>query len=157
MSPAQLLERARALGIVLTVSGDKLRYEAPSGRMTSELRDALSAHKAAILGLLEAESRSARRIVSREGQLDGRSATHWPLDDWGDLRPCLVCKNLAKGGRCLAATRSEIDGARDYAPPIPRLPRRCYGYAPQAGDPEQTPGRERWPWLAPELSKGRIH
>lgn len=63
MSAAHLLQRARALGIVLSGSGDKLRYEAPAGCLTPELRQALVAHKAAILDMLEAERQAARRIV----------------------------------------------------------------------------------------------
>ena len=75
------------------------------------------------------------------------------LAAWGDLRPCLRCRNLAHDGRCraageIAATRTLL---RDYYyPPIPGQPRRCYGYAPPADDPEQIPGRERWPWLKPD-------
>lgn len=63
MSAQQLLEQARALGIVLFGASGRLRYEAPVGRLTPELRRALSAHRAAILDLLEAESLSARRMV----------------------------------------------------------------------------------------------
>ncbi|MGH8554577.1 MAG: hypothetical protein ACREUD_03270 [Gammaproteobacteria bacterium] len=36
MSAAQVLEQARALGISLSGSGGKLRYEAPAGRLTPE-------------------------------------------------------------------------------------------------------------------------
>jgi hypothetical protein len=63
VNAGQLLAQARALGIVLTGVGDKLRYEAPAGRLTQELRQVLVAHKAAILKLLEAERRAPRRIV----------------------------------------------------------------------------------------------
>lgn len=63
MNAAQVLAQARALGIVLTGGGGKLRYEAPAGRFTRELRQELVAHKAAILALLEAEQPAARRIV----------------------------------------------------------------------------------------------
>lgn len=63
MNAAQVLQQARALGILLCGSGGKLRYEAPAGLLTPELRQALIAHKAAILDLLEAEQLAARRIV----------------------------------------------------------------------------------------------
>jgi len=63
MSAAQVLEQARALGIVLSGVSGKLRYEAPAGRLTPDLRAALSAHKAAILDMLEAERLAGRRIV----------------------------------------------------------------------------------------------
>ena len=63
MSAAQVLERARTVGIVLTGARGRLHYEAPAGLLTPELRQALFAHKAAILDLLEAERLAARRIV----------------------------------------------------------------------------------------------
>jgi hypothetical protein len=67
MNAAKLLEEARALGIVLSGSVGRLRYKAPAGRLTPELRQALTAHKAAILDLLEAERLEARRIVQCRG------------------------------------------------------------------------------------------
>jgi hypothetical protein len=63
VNAAQVLEQARALGIVLTSGNGRLRYEAPAGCLTQELRSALVAHKATILSLLEAERLAARRIV----------------------------------------------------------------------------------------------
>jgi len=72
----------------------------------------------------------------------------WPFEEWGDLRPCLRCRNLTPMGRCLAAWRGELRAARDYSPTFPDLPQRCIGYRPKADDPVQTPGRERWPELA---------
>ena len=58
-----MLEQARALGIVLFGEAGKLRYEAPAGRLTPDLRETLVLHKAAILDLLETERLVARRIV----------------------------------------------------------------------------------------------
>jgi tubulysin polyketide synthase-like protein len=63
VSAEQMLAQARSLGIVLFSGGGKLRYEAPAGRLTPELRAALSAHRAPILDILEAERLAARRIV----------------------------------------------------------------------------------------------
>ena len=63
MSAAQILEHARALGIVLSGVAGKLRYEAPVGRLTQELRQALTVNKMAILDILEAERLIARHIV----------------------------------------------------------------------------------------------
>lgn len=63
MNAAQALEHARALGIVLTGNNGRLRFESPAGRLTQELRQALVAHKATILSLLETERLAARRIV----------------------------------------------------------------------------------------------
>lgn len=59
MSAAEVLGQARALGIALKVSGGKLHYEAPVGRMTPELRATLAANKAAILDVLNAAPMTA--------------------------------------------------------------------------------------------------
>jgi len=79
--------------------------------------------------------------------------------DLGDLRPCLWCRNLARSGRCLSAWRGELRAARDYSPTKPDLPRRCIGYSPPGHDPDQRPGRERWPeladWQAPLICSER--
>ena len=64
MSAARVLEEARSRGIVLSGCGSKLRYEAPAGRLTPELREALIVQKTAILDLLEAERTDARRLIS---------------------------------------------------------------------------------------------
>ena len=47
-----VLARVRASDIRLEAAGDKLIVDAPVGRLTPELRDALVAHKAAILARL---------------------------------------------------------------------------------------------------------
>lgn len=75
-------------------------------------------------------------------------ARAWPLDAWGDLRPCTRCRNLLRSGRCLAAWNGLLRASRDYEPPIPAQPHRCIGYAPPGDDPDQRPGLARWPELA---------
>jgi hypothetical protein len=75
---------------------------------------------------------------------DGRNA----LEESGDLRPCLLCRNLSPGGRCLAAWRGELRAARDWGPTFPGQPKRCIAYDPTADDPDQRHGRQRWPDLA---------
>ncbi|MDK9704008.1 MAG: hypothetical protein OEL20_12800 [Sulfuritalea sp.] len=64
----------------------------------------------------------------------------------GDLRTCELCGNLTEAGRCDAAARREIVASRNYQP-ICDMPKRCEAYAPPADDPDQRPGRERWPGL----------
>lgn len=61
-------------------------------------------------------------------------------------RRCAECGNLASNGRCLAAARRDIIASRNYAP-APDLLRRCEGFKPLASDPDQRPGRDRWPGL----------
>ena len=63
MNAAQVLEQARALGIVLSGADGKLHYEAPAGNLTPGLLESLAAHKAAILDILEMERLAARRVV----------------------------------------------------------------------------------------------
>ena len=63
-----------------------------------------------------------------------------------DRRRCAECRNLASNGRCLAAARRDIIASRTYAP-APDLLRRCEGFKPLPNDPDQRPGRDRWPGL----------
>ena len=65
--------------------------------------------------------------------------------DLGDLRPCQWCRNFTRTGRCLTAWRGELRAARDWVPTFPGMPQRCVGYKPSSDDPDQRPGRERWP------------
>ncbi|MDQ9168994.1 hypothetical protein Q8A64_01085 [Oxalobacteraceae bacterium R-40] len=62
-----------------------------------------------------------------------------------DRRTCNQCNNLM-GRRCLAALRGEIAASRDHEP-IRDMLMRCEGYAPKLTDPDQRPGRVRWPGL----------
>ena len=61
-------------------------------------------------------------------------------------RRCAECGNLAGNGRCLAVARRELVASRTYAPALDWL-RRCECFKPQPGDPDQRPGRDRWPGL----------
>ena len=85
MSAAQVLEQARALGIVLCAVGGKLRYEAPAGRLTPELRATLAAHKPAILAALAYPDALWWRVAilepgGRTVEVDTPSG--WTLVDW---------------------------------------------------------------------------
>lgn len=67
-----------------------------------------------------------------------------------DRRRCLDCANLTPlDQRCGAAARGEkiaTAGRRYY--PVLDLLRRCEGFTPNASDPDQRSGLERWPYLA---------
>jgi hypothetical protein len=52
MTPADLLSEAVRRGIRLEVHGEDVRYTAPKGALTPELRERLRAHKAALRQLL---------------------------------------------------------------------------------------------------------
>ncbi|WP_324718205.1 hypothetical protein U7230_07060 [Carboxydochorda subterranea] len=85
MDAAALLHALRARGIVLSAVGERLRVEAPRGLVTPELRAALTAHKAAILALLQQESqwppqcREAERLYHRPPVLEAPHAKLFPL------------------------------------------------------------------------------
>jgi len=53
-----------------------------------------------------------------------------------DRRHCRTCRQLA-GTRCRARRLLVLDD----------LPRRCSDYLPMPDDPDQRPGRDRWPGL----------
>lgn len=60
----------------------------------------------------------------------------WPVRDPDDRRHCRTCRQLA-GTRCRARRLLVMDD----------LPRRCSDYLPTPDDPDQRPGRDRWPSL----------
>ena len=70
-------------------------------------------------------------------------APFFPIYAEDDRRHCNQCRNLRADGLCLAARRGEIMASRSYHP-VDDVARRCEGYQPKAGDPDQRPGRERW-------------
>ena len=57
-TPGELLHLLRGLGVVLTLEDDRLRVNAPKGVVTPEMREALTAHKAAVVDLLRQASPS---------------------------------------------------------------------------------------------------
>lgn len=70
-------------------------------------------------------------------------------DDPDDRRFCSQCLNL-RGAVCSVAKPGGLVSAiAGYRPALPELPRRCAGYSPNADDPDQRPGRERWPGFTP--------
>ncbi len=76
MTAAEVLAETRRRGILLSVRGDRLRYDAPVGVMQAELRAALVEHKAELLTLLgsdphrgpEATERNPARLYPHLGR-----------------------------------------------------------------------------------------
>ncbi|HEX6292500.1 MAG TPA: amino acid adenylation domain-containing protein [Herpetosiphonaceae bacterium] len=60
MTTIELLDRLRALNITLWAEGDQLRFKAPKGALTDELRAALAAQKAEVLVLLQGAAVAAQ-------------------------------------------------------------------------------------------------
>ena len=52
MRPFELLSQLRSLGVEVWAEGDRLRYKAPKGALTPELRAELVGYKADILAFL---------------------------------------------------------------------------------------------------------
>src|SRR5438093_1386912 len=61
MTPEALLDDLRARGVQVAADGDRLRYRAPKGSLTPELRRALRDHKARLLPLVAAGVGVCRR------------------------------------------------------------------------------------------------
>ena len=52
MTSGETLAKLERLGVVLEPNGDKLRYRAPQGALTPELREAITENKAEIISTL---------------------------------------------------------------------------------------------------------
>ena len=72
-----------------------------------------------------------------------------PASAAGDERRfCSQCLNL-RGGACIIAKPGGLVSAIvGYRPALPEMLQRCAGYSPNADDPDQRPGHERWPGLS---------
>jgi hypothetical protein len=56
MTPTDLLHELTRRGVILEPTGDRLRYKAPVGVLTPELKQALAAQKAALVQILAGEA-----------------------------------------------------------------------------------------------------
>jgi len=167
VNAAEVLATVEADGLELALRGGKLCVR-PAGRIRPPLVELVRKHRRELRVLLgENEAASERErfeeraaIMEHDGAMTRAEAeraaglarqdpvpVRWRGAglDLGDLRPCLWCRNLTRSGRCLAAWRGELRASRDYSPTFPGQPQRCIGYSPPADDPDQRPGRERWP------------
>ena len=85
-----LLDELRALGVRLTVEGDRLKVSAPEGCLTDELRAKIAIHKAELLRLLSSERPevanrtatpfSTEELVRREFPMTTAQRRLWFLD-----------------------------------------------------------------------------
>lgn len=65
MTPLDLLAELERRNVKLTLSGDKLRLNAPAGVLTPELKEAVRRQKPALIALLEAQE--AKRLLQERG------------------------------------------------------------------------------------------
>ncbi len=129
MRPAALLDELRHRGIHIEVDGETLRYRAPRGQLTPELRLAIGSQKAALLELLKPHPeqgwaiRLFSRILDQEIWLveDDAEAFVDQLRWEGDARPVftvaevLILENMLEADareilRALAKSRSISSG-----------------------------------------------
>jgi hypothetical protein len=165
VNAAEVLATVKADGVELAIRDGRLCAR-PAGRIRPPLAELVRQHSQGLRALLaesaeesererfderaaihECEAGYSRQEAERLASGHKLAKASWPFDEWGDLRPCLLCRNLTQIGVCLSARRGELRGARDYAPTFPGQPRRCIGYDPKVDDPDRSSGRERWPEL----------
>ena len=95
MTAVELLSRTRALGIRLWVDAGKLRYEAPAGTMSDELREQFAVHRDEIISTLEAASTSLPLVATdRTGLLPLSFAQQrlWLLEQLEPGRRCTTLR-----------------------------------------------------------------
>ncbi len=85
----------------------------------------------------------------------GRAAADLPQPDPfpDDRIMCGECGNLA-GRRCRAAMHRELPATAPWHEPDPTRRHACFAFLPLPSDPDQRPGKVRWPSLAPNNSRG---
>lgn len=105
MTPAALLQTLAGRGVVLTAEAGALRYRAPAGAMTPELRRQIEAHKAALMQALNAGQQA--------GLFDGK-----PKPDPRAGR--LVHGDLERARARLAALEAELDAGAAKLADLPR-------------------------------------
>ena len=79
---AALLASLRAVNVVLRLDGARLRYQAPTGALTPELRSAVAEHRAELVALLAAETAAdvlrVKVVALRPRGAEGTSAETSP-------------------------------------------------------------------------------
>lgn len=81
MRPSELLKNLRSLGVELSLNGEKLHVEAPSGVLTPELREELRIHKLELLSILRYGTPAAWLYlhIGREVRTPGGEGTLWQV------------------------------------------------------------------------------
>ena len=128
MSPLELLAELRARDIRLWCEGDKLRYDAPEGAFSDELRAAVVRHKPELVRLLARESQRRAelplRAMDRDGPLPLSSGQErlWFLDR---LEPGSLAYNVPATVRLRGSLRPDVLERCDriFELPNPRRPR----------------------------------
>jgi hypothetical protein len=157
MKPVDLIAAALADGITLRLDSGKLKAMGDGGAVHRWLA-VIREHKVDIIDVLKVGAGdTAVEPIDREAfeeragiaEFDGglsredAEALAWQEDD---RRRCGQCLNL-RGDVCsIAKPGGLVSANRGYRPV--KLPMRCAGYSPKAGDTDQRAGAVRWPGLA---------
>ena len=136
---------------ILTAGGFGCRAEGerlivhPAGDLTDALRAMIRAAKPDLMAYLHSLPIPAN---------DPPPPAPWLADLPSDDRiQCQACRNLT-GARCQAARRRELPSMAPWHEPDPERRHACHGFLPLASDPDQRPGKVRWPSLAPNYTRG---
>lgn len=134
MTPATLLETLAGRGVVLTAEAGALRYRAPAGAMTPELRRQIEAHKAALIEVLAHTEQAALfsqgggKVESSgtQGDRPSKAAPESFVPDRGQLvhqdphAARLVHGDFARVRARLAALEAELDAGAAKLVDLPR-------------------------------------
>ena len=60
-----------------------------------------------VAGITKVNANSEATLAS-----DGFTSSRWPFEEWGDLRPCLMCRRLSQRRQCLAAEAGDLELTR---------------------------------------------
>ena len=117
MSVTSLLERIEERKIQIVVEGDHLRYQAPKGALTPELRQELKARKAEVIAHLQ-DPRVLRQAAMFREHLDRPGPALFYVTPGANIRDgfCLTCGEEPPTGRlgvrcrvCCTAARLAIE------------------------------------------------
>ena len=79
MNAAELLAELQGRGVRLEVADNRLRYRAPKGALTQELRAEMAEHKAALLVLLDQEHRTGNTPARLCANCKAPRRALWPI------------------------------------------------------------------------------
>jgi hypothetical protein len=112
----ELVNELRASGVHLAVDGDKLRYRAPKGVLTEELKQRLAIQKAEIIRLLQAESAGTYREKPPYPDNLGRVKCFYcsKLEITGAKAVCRVSRDTVTGIALLTTCESFVMTTAHY-------------------------------------------
>ena len=86
MTTHDLLVTLKQRNIKLSVDDGNLRYHAPKGELTDELKQAIRKHKAVLIGVLTASTEAEPSTTKNDSQLEVKTTQRKPVNDnRGDL------------------------------------------------------------------------